>query len=81
MEHELLIFLAKVIIYKLYGTEVWVLVAVNCFFYFFLKIFFFCLFEREREHKQRETQRGKGDIDSPLSREPNVVPDPRTWRS
>ena len=45
--------------------------------FFFLKILF-KINKREREHEQREWQ-AEGEAGSPLSREPDVGLDPRTW--
>ena len=42
---------------------------------------FLNLFERERESTSWEVGRGRGEADSPLSRKPDVVLNPRTLRS
>ena len=47
--------------------------------FFFPKIFFIYLRERESVHKQGEQQaEGEGEAGSPLGREPNAGLDPRT---
>ena len=50
-----------------------------------IKLFYFILFERERQHEWRSMSGGEAEgekeADSPLSREPDVGLDPRTLRS
>ena len=51
----------------------------SCWVFFFQKkILFMYLRKRERERKQGGRGEGEGETDSPLSREPNAVLDPRT---
>lgn len=50
--------------------------------FYFLKILFILLTQREREHKQWEQQaEGEGEADSPLTKEPYAGLDTRTLGS
>ena len=52
-------------------------VACVTYFSLFFKDFI-CLFERERDSERHHEQRGEGEADSPLSREPDEGLDRRT---
>ena len=65
--------------YAIYTVQIMELGGFGVYPRTFLKKDFIYLFDREREHKQRDQQREEeGGAGSPLSREPDVGLDPRT---